>query len=123
MQDGSSMDAFEGDDHWLRRLVANASAAAVNGSAAVSGNGTAGNGTAAAAADDSAATAAAAAAPAPPDATDVAGIDGDAGWTMLIGGFLIFTGIFVCAVICVLRGTGTIPKNKIVRRVCMITDG
>lgn len=42
---------------------------------------------------------------------------------MLIGGFLIFTGIFVCAVVCVLRGTGTIPKNKIVRRVCMITDG
>ena len=26
-------------------------------------------------------------------------MEGDAGWTILIGGFLIFTGIFVCPVI------------------------
>ena len=106
---------------WLRRLhvvaAVNATPAANGTSASPSVNGTASNSNATAAAPD--------AAPALPEADDsAAALAGeDIGWTMLIGGFVIFTSIFTCSVVCVLRGTGTIPKNRIMRRICMITDG
>ena len=111
---------------WLRRLhavpVVNATVAVNGTSAAASADGTT-----AASSNATIGTAAGApvAAPAPPTAADAAAdfAGEDIGWTMLIGGFLIFTSIFLCAVVCVLRGTGTIPRNKIVRRVCFITDG
>ena len=106
---------------WLRRLhvvaAVNATPAANGTSASPSVNGTASNSNATAAAPD--------AAPALPEADDsAAALAGeDIGWTMLIGGFVIFTSIFTCSVVCVLRGTGTIPKNRIMRSICMITDG
>jgi hypothetical protein len=105
---------------WLRRLhvvaAVNATPAANGTSASPSVNGTASNSNATAAAPD---------APALPEADDsAAALTGeDIGWTILIGGFVIFTSIFTCSVVCVLRGTGTIPKNRIMRRICMITDG
>ena len=101
---------------FMRRLATNASDGNTSdaNSTVASVNVTSGNLTA-----DATSEADSTAPPSPPDSMG----ETDMGWTMLIGGFLIFTSIFVCAVICVLRGTGTIPKNKVVRRCCMITDG